>query len=322
MMRFLPILVILLVFSLVPLAATATGADFLIGTFTRILIFALVAVSLDFIVGTAGLVSFGHAAFFGIGGYVVAILSQNLADGTGFGSEHAFVVWPLAALIAGLAALVIGALSLRSEGVFFIMITLAFSQMVYFTFLTMPDYGSDDGVNIARRNLMPALDLSSDWQFYYLCLGVLVAFIALCQIFVRSRWGMVLNACRQNEKRSRALGIWPYPYRLAAFTFAGAVAGLAGALMANQTLFMSTRSLDWHLSGDLLVVIILGGMRSVYGPVVGATIYFLLAEFLGVQSLFGPLAEHWQLVFGIFLVLIVLYAPRGVAGWFGGARHD
>jgi branched-chain amino acid transport system permease protein len=202
------------------------------------------------------------------------------------------------------------------------MITLAFSQMVYFTFLTMPDYGSDDGVNIARRNLLPGFDLADDRTFYYLCLGLLVVVIALCQLFVRSRWGMVLDACRQNEKRSRALGIWPYPYRLAAFTFAGAVAGLAGALMANQTLFMSTRSLDWRLSGDLLVVIILGGMRSVYGPVVGATIYFLLAEFLGVQNLFGPLAEHWQLVFGIFLVLIVLYAPRGIAGWLGRARHD
>jgi branched-chain amino acid transport system permease protein len=320
--RVLRILAILVVFSLVPFAATATGADFLIGTFTRILIFAMAAVSLDFIVGSAGLVSFGHAAFFGIGGYVVAILSQNLANGAGFGNEYALIVWPLAALIAGLVALVIGALSLRSEGVFFIMITLAFSQMVYFTFLTMPDYGSDDGVNIARRNLLPGFDLADDRTFYYLCLGLLVVVIALCQLFVRSRWGMVLDACRQNEKRSRALGIWPYPYRLAAFTFAGAVAGLAGALMANQTLFMSTRSLDWRLSGDLLVVIILGGMRSVYGPVVGATIYFLLAEFLGVQNLFGPLAEHWQLVFGIFLVLIVLYAPRGIAGWLGRARHD
>lgn len=320
------LLILFMVVALValPTVAPVFKSEFLVSTFTRIIIFAIAAVSLDFILGYAGMVSFGHAAFFGLGGYVVAILSYHSFENISLfglplslsGTDSALIAWPIAILITGLVALVIGALSLRSEGVFFIMITLAFSQMIYFTMMSMSQYGGDDGLNISGRNTLPFIDTRDDSVFYYLCLAILVAFVAFCRRLTRSRWGMVLLACRQNEKRARALGIWPFPYKLAAFVLSGAGTGLAGALMANQTIFISSHDLRWQISGDLMVMVILGGIGTLYGPIIGAAIYLLLSEFLGVRELFGSIAYHWQFVFGCLLVLVVIYAPRGVLNWF------
>lgn len=312
-----------------PFIAELVDNRYLVSTASRILIFALAAVSLDLLIGYAGLPSFGHAAFFGIGSYVAGLLGYHAFDGSPLlewpvvihGTDLALISWPLAIGISALAALAIGAVSLRAEGVFFIMITLAFGQMIYFLGVSMSRYGGDDGLNLNRRNILPGIDITNDVSFYYVCLGLLVAFVALCQVLVNSRFGMVLRSCQQNERRTRALGIPTYRYKLAAFTFAGAGAGLAGALMSNQTLFISAHNFDWKVSGDLMIMVILGGIATLRGPIIGAAVFLLLGEFLGVRSLFGPLAEHWQFVFGAILILVVLYAPRGLYGWFlGGAR--
>jgi branched-chain amino acid transport system permease protein len=314
---------------LLPPIASATGHAFFISTFSRILIYALAAVSLDLILGYGGMVSFGHAAFFGIGSYVVGILAFHAADGSTFltwpftihGTDLALISWPLAVVVSALAALVIGAISLRATGVFFIMITLAFAQMVYFLFVSLEGYGGDDGMNLTRRNALPGLDLRDDTTFYYVCVVLLLGFVLLCRTLVNSRFGMVLQGCRENERRTLALGIPTYRYKLTAFVIAGAGAGLAGALLTNQALFISPHVMEWRVSGEIMIMVILGGMGTLIGPIVGAMVFLLLSEFLGVRSLFGNMADHWQFVLGAILILVVLYAPQGLHGWiFGRAR--
>ncbi|HVO16968.1 MAG TPA: branched-chain amino acid ABC transporter permease [Alphaproteobacteria bacterium] len=314
---------------LLPPIASATGHSFFISTFSRILIYALAAVSLDLILGYGGMVSFGHAAFFGIGAYVVGILAFHFAESSTFlswpfvihGTNAALIAWPAAIVISALAALVIGAISLRASGVFFIMITLAFAQMVYFLFVSLEGYGGDDGMNLLRRNDIPGLDLRDDTTFYYVVLVLLLGFVLLCRMLVNSRFGMVLQGCRENERRTLALGIPSYRYKLTAFVIAGAGAGLAGALLTNQALFVSPHVMEWRVSGEIMIMVILGGMGTLVGPVVGAMVFLLLSEFLGVRSLFGNMADHWQFVLGAVLILVVLYAPQGLHGWiFGRAR--
>ena len=302
--------------------AEALDESFLIGLFTRIFIFALAAVSLDLILGFGGMVSFGHSAYFGAGAYVVGILSFHAAGGEAPawpfslpGLESALAVWPLAVAGAALLALLVGAVSLRTSGMYFIMITLAFAQMLYYFFVSLEVYGGDDGLSIAQRNRLPSLDLENEAAFYYVCLLILVVFLLIGRRLVHSRFGMVLQGCKENEQRMLALGFPVYRYKLAAFVMAGAMAGLAGALMANYMGFVSPGLMHWTVSGEIMVMVILGGMGTLAGPIVGAAVLLLLEEILSAYM------EHWMIILGPTLVLVVLFARHGIWGWFQGRKN-
>ena len=301
------------------LPAVALGLDkpFFVTLASRMLIYGLAAASLDLILGFGGMVSFGHAAFFGVGGYTVGILFAHGFDGSAFlglfpGGDNALIIWPLAMLVSGLLALVIGAVSLRTGGVYFIMITLAFAQMLYYFFVSLETYGGDDGLSMYGRSRLPGLDLADDATFYYVCLALLLAFLWLGRRLVASRFGMVIAGVRENERRMVALGFPVYRYKLACFAIAGAVAGLAGALAANQTEFVSPGLMHWTKSGEIMVMVIMGGMGTLVGPVFGAAVFLLLEEVLSKWT------EHWMIVLGPLLILIVLFAKRGLYGWLSG----
>ena len=290
---------------LLPLYSHLSGNVFVLTLFTRIVIFALAAASLNLIMGYGGMMSFGHAAYLGIGGYAVGILAF---EGIGSG----FIQWPVALAASALFALVIGALSLRTRGVYFIMITLAFAQMAYYVASGLARYGADDGLTIYKRSDFGGLiNLSNRVQFYYLCLGCLFAGITLIWRIVNSRFGMVIQGLRSNEARMQAIGFPVTRYRLACFVIAGTMCGLAGALLANNTDFVSPAVMFWTRSGDLMVMVILGGMGSLFGPVIGAIVYLVLEEFL------SQLTEYWALIMGPLLLLIVLFGRGGIMGLLG-----
>jgi branched-chain amino acid transport system permease protein len=301
-----------------PPVASALEATFYIGLFSRILIYALAAVSLDLILGYGGMVSFGHAAFFGAGAYVVGIFAFHGIEGSAviswpfviMGTDNALISWAVAAAASAGLAFVIGAISLRTSGVYFIMITLAFAQMMYFFFTSLELYGGDDGLSLFTRNRLGHLDLSNDAAFYYTCLGLLIGFLLFTRRLVNSRFGMVIRGCKENERRMGALGFPTYRYKLICFVIAGAGAGLAGALMANQTEFVSPSLLHWTVSGDILVMVVLGGVGTIVGPVFGAIVLLLLEEFISRYT------EHWMLFLGPILIFVVLFARRGLYGSF------
>ena len=229
--------------------------------------------------------------------------------------RSALIVWPLAMVVSAVVAAAIGAVSLRTSGVYFIMITLAFGQMLYFFFVSLEGYGGDDGLSLLDRNSLPGLDLADDTVFYYLCLGLLLAFLYASHRIVRSRFGIVIRGCRQNPRRMAALGFHTFRYRLTCFAIAGAGAGLAGALLANQTQFVSPATMHWTTSGEIMVMVILGGMGTLVGPVLGAAALLLAEEFLSI------LTEHWALYLGPFLILVVLFARRGLYGLITGEHR-
>ena len=306
---------------LLPFLANLSGQDYFISLFSRILIYALAAVSLDLLLGFGGLISLGHAAFVGSGGYVVGILFYHAYEAEplfGFipGSENAVVVIPCAVVISALLATLIGSLSLRTKGMHFIMITLAFAQMIFYFTVGLEKYGGDDGLSMYSRNQMGFIDLSSDIQFYYLCLFFLFCFVFFIYRLVRSRFGLVLRGIAANERRIRTLGINGYHYKLACFVIGGAGAGLAGALLANQTEYVSPGMLHWTLSGELMVIVLLGGLGTIFGPIVGAMIFLLLEEFLGMYT------EHWMFYMGPVLIFVVIFAPRGLFGLLAGKREN
>lgn len=276
------------------------GDTFYVGLATRILIFALAATSLNLILGFGGLVSFGHAAFVGVGAYTVAILMQA-------GVVSAWVAWPVAMLASAGMALLIGLVSLRTQGVYFIMITLAFAQMLYYLVISLKAYGGDDGLSLASRSSLGlGLDLGQDVHFYYVTLVLLVAVLVLMVRLLNARFGHVLQAIRENEVRMTALGFAVFRYKLVAFTVAGALAGLAGALLANQGSFVSPALMQWSQSGMLMIMVILGGVGHLYGGVLGAIVFLLLEEFLSHYTI------HWQLGLGAVLLGVVLMAPNGL----------
>lgn len=303
---------------LFPLIAEIAGEPYLISLFSRILIYALAAVSLDLILGYGGMVSLGHAAFFGIGAYVTGILAFHSVEGTAIlswpfpisGSENGLIVWPLAVVLSGLAAGIIGALSLRTSGMHFIMITLAFAQMLYYFFVSLEAYGGDDGLSLFSRNTFTGMNLGNDTHFYYLCLVLLGLFLFFSHRLVHSRFGMVIRGSRENDRRMKALGFPTYRYKLACFIIAGAGAGLAGALIANQTEYVSPGLIHWTRSGEILVMVLLGGMGTLFGPVLGAATLLLLEEILAIYT------EHWMVYLGPFLIVVVLFARRGIYGIF------
>jgi len=293
---------LLVILALLPVYVALSGNTFALVLFTRIVIFAIAAVSLNLIMGFGGMVSFGHAVYLGIGGYVVGILAK---EGVGSG----FVQWPVALVISGLFALAVGALSLRTRGVYFIMITLAFAQMAFYVASGLERYGGDDGLTINKRSSFGGIvDLSNKKMFYYLCLALLVATIWLVRRIVDSRFGLVIQGVRSNERRMRAIGFPTVRYKLVCFVISGTLCGLAGILLANHTDFVSPAIMQWTRSGDLIVMAVLGGMGSVMGPVIGAVTLLVLEEAL------SRVTEYWPIILGPLILLVVLYARGGIDG--------
>ncbi len=285
-----------------PLLSAMTGNAFMLVIATRIMIFALAALSLDLILGYGALVSFGHAAFVGIGAYAVAILNA-------YGVGDLLVQAVVAVAAAALFALVTGAISLRTRGVYFIMITLAFGQMLYFLMVSLSAFGGDDGYTLRSRSTVFGLPLLEDGTvLFYVVLGVLAAAFVLARTLVASRFGRVLRGTRDNAVRMRAIGFSPLPYQLTAYVVAGCLAALAGVLLANQVEFVSPAYMSWQRSGELIVMVVLGGMGTLVGPIAGAAVFIMLEEWLAAFS------QHWKLGFGLILLLIVLASKDGVGG--------
>ena len=287
-----------------PLAATALGQEYYVGFATRILVFGIAATSLNLILGYGGMVSFGHAAFFGTGAYGVAFLMAR-------GVDSAWIAWPLAMAAAALLDAAIGAASLRTRGLYFIMITLAFAQMAYYLAVSLQALGGDDGMALAARSrVAPGLELAGEMPLYYVALALAAAVAYGLGRLVDSRFGRALQAIRENETRMEAIGFPVLRLKLAAFVIAGAVAGLAGALLANLNGRVGPGLLDWPQSGTLMVMVILGGVGLRFGGFLGA------AVLLGLEEILSGYTIHWQLGLGVLLLAVVLRAPRGLAGLF------
>lgn len=289
--------------AVLPFLASAADESFLLVVATRIMIFAIAALSLDLILGFGGMVSFGHAAFIGIGAYAVGIMSSA-------GISDLALHMLVAAAISGSFAAITGAISLRTKGVYFIMITLAFGQMAYFFMVSLSAYGGDDGLTLASRSTLAGhAVLASDWAFYYCVLAILLGFFLLANALIVSRFGRVLRGIHDNPERMRAIGFSPFRYQLAAYCIAGTMAGVAGTLLANQAEFISPAYMSWQRSGDLIFMVLLGGMGTLTGPIAGAAGLMLLEETLPRFS------EHWKLGLGVILILVVLLTRGGIVGF-------
>ena len=300
----------------VPPLAGWLNQPFYLDLLRRVMIFAIAAISLNLILGYGGMVSVGHAAYLGIGAYAVGVLSHH-------GIDNGWLQWALAIGASALVALAIGSVSVRTSGIYFIMITLAFTQMLYYLGISIEEYGGDDGMRLTTRSQFSGLiDLNDANSFYYLVLAILALFLYLTHRLVHSRFGMALQATRSNEARTRAIGYSPYPYRLAAFTIAGGMCGLAGALLVNHTAYLTPEFMNWTRSGELMFMVILGGIATSAGPLLGAAAFLLLEDVLQGWSVLPKwVTEHWQLYLGVILVLVVLYAKRGLAGLLPGKEH-
>jgi branched-chain amino acid transport system permease protein len=292
-----------------PLAAQFGAEGYVLSVLTRLMIFALAALSLDLILGYGGLISFGHAAFLGIGAYSVGILTSH-------GAGDVLVHLATALAVSALVALVVGALSLRTQGVYFIMITLAFGQMLFFLATSLAAYGGDDGMTLPSRSLVFGRDLlAGDRVFYYVTFACLLLAYLLCRAIVGSRFGRVLRGSRENGVRMQAIGFNPVVFQLTAFVIAGMLCGLAGFLLANHTEFISPAFMTWQRSGDLIFMTVLGGLGTGIGAVVGAAAFLLLEEFLSEAT------EHWRMIFGPLLILIVIVGRGGIMGFVDPRRH-
>ena len=289
--------------ALMPFIAPLIGQDFYTDVFARTMIWAIAAVSLNLIMGYGGMISFGHAIYIGVGGYAVGILTFH-------GIESAYIQWPVALAASGLVALIFGAISLRTRGVYFIMITLAFTQMVHFFSVSLEKYGSDDGLTIDARSdfSIPFFDLNDGMTLYYLIFVLMMLSIYVTYKIVNSRFGMVIRGAMSNDGRMRSIGYPTYAYKLTAFVIAGVMCGLSGILSANLEDFVSPDMMSWPRSGDLIFMVVLGGMGTIFGPLGGSIVFWLLSEIL------SNFTEHWHLIFGPFLILVVLFARGGLEG--------
>ena len=307
-------LVVLLL--LVPLTAMSFGEPFIVTLATKVAILATAAIGLNIAIGHGGLVSFGHAAFFGIGGYAAGILASHAQNYeplmnwpfTVEGTQQMLIIWPVAIIAGGIAALAIGALSLRTSGVYFIMITLAFAQMVFYFAVSWPAYGGEDGLPIYVRNAFPGLNTLAPLDFFGICFVWLLVAAGISVVLSRSRFGLALQGARQNEARVRAVGIDPYRVRLVAFAISGMITALAGALYADLNRFVSPAMLSWQTSGEIMVFVILGGVGRHFGPLAGAALFILLEHWL------GDVSEYWKFLLGVLLLLVVLFAHGGLIG--------
>jgi len=303
----------ILLCGLMPIIAPLIGEPYWIDVFTRVMIWAIAAISLDLILGYGGMVSFGHSMFLGIGGYTIGILAH-------YDIINGFIQWPVGLLLSAFTALIIGALSIRTKGVYFIMITLAFGQMIYFLGVSAEEFGSDDGLNIYNRSEFNvgkwSLDLDNSLVFYYSVFTLLVAILWLVHRIVNSRFGMIIRGIKSNENRIIAIGINPFRYKLVCFTISGTICGLAGILMANAEKFISPDMMHWTKSGELIFMVVLGGIGTVFGPLNGAMVFLFLSEIL------SNITHNWHLIFGPFLVFVVIFARRGIDGLFQRKTTD
>jgi len=317
--------VLALALVIAPLTAVALDEPFYVGLASRVAILALAGVGLNLALGSGGMVSFGHAAFFGLGGYVAGIAALHAFEGSAFiawpveigGSESMVVIWLAAMALTAVVALAIGAVSLRTSGVYFIMITLAFAQMIYYFAISLPTYGGEDGLSIYLRSGLPFVDTGDPLSFFLVCYALLLLALFLTHRLVESRFGAALLCARMNPQRLATLGIAPYPVKLTAFTLSAMITGLAGALFAELNGFVSPAMLSWQRSGEIIIFVILGGVGRLFGPVAGAALFILLESFVGGWT------DRWQLVLGLVLLAVVLFARGGVIGLLAGkARHD
>lgn len=308
---------------LFPYFMRAWGQEYFIDIASRMLIYGIAATSLNFILGYGGMVSFGHAAFLGVGAYVAAILVVS-------GWSSALLAWPVAMVVSAAVAFLIGLITLRTKGVYFIMITLAFAQMLYYVTISMKAYGGEEGLNVPRPSI-PWLNLESDTEFYYVAFVLVCAIIYLMHRVINARFGRVLMAISENEVRMQALGYKTMHYKLIAFVLAGTIAGLAGALLAAQNSFVNPSIMHWTSSGLLLFMVILGGVRSKYGGLIGAIAFLGLEDFaVNVQidwlaNWYPSYSQHAMLLVGVVLLIVVLFSPRGIVGFFakrGGHVHE
>ncbi|HVL56349.1 MAG TPA: branched-chain amino acid ABC transporter permease [Burkholderiaceae bacterium] len=320
---------VLLAVALVALIAfpLTGGGIFYIQLLTKVMILAIFAMSLDLLVGYTGLVSLGHAAFYGLAAYTLVIVQP------GYDPMSILISLPAALAVCAIFALVTGALVLRTRGIYFIMVTLAFAQMVYFVFHDTPLGGGSDGVFINARPLVGwgewrLLDLNDRTTLYFVVMALMVGVYLLLRRILDSNFGRALQGIRVNEHRMRAIGFPVFRYQLGAYVLAGVLAGLAGYLSALQFLFVNPEIISWHQSGAVLMMLILGGMGTLSGPIVGAFVFVLLEEFFKDDTVFGAFAKHWQLMMGGLIVLVACFLPRGLIGLvqrrreLGEAKHD
>ncbi|WP_299619150.1 branched-chain amino acid ABC transporter permease [Pelagibius sp.] len=307
-----------------PLIAAALDEPFYVSLATRVAILALAGVGLNLALGYGGMVSFGHAAFFGLGGYVAGIAAFHAFEESAFltwpftigGSDQLLVVWTVTALVVALVALAIGAVSLRTSGVYFIMITLAFAQMIYYLAISLPTYGGEDGLSIYLRNQLPMGDSAEPLTFFFVCYGLLLLALFVSARLVASRFGAALQCARMNEVRLATLGIAPFPVKLTAFVLSAVITGIAGALFADLNGFVGPSMLSWHRSGEIMIFVILGGVGRLFGPLAGAALFILLESFV------GGFTDRWQLILGAVLLAVVLFARGGLIGLLAGKlRH-
>ena len=293
---------IFLIFAVVPLFATFKAEAYVLSLVTRVMIFAIAALALDLLIGYGALVSFGHAAFIGLGAYAVGILASH-------GIGDALISLPAALAVSALFALATGIVCLRTRGVYFIMITLAFGQMAYFTASSLAPYGGDDGLTIHMRSTFAGLPVfANDRALYYICLLSLFGAYLLCRALVVSRFGRVYRGARENALRMGTIGFEVYRFQLVAYVIAGALGGLSGFLLANATEFVSPAYMSWQRSGELLIMVIFGGMGTLNGAIIGAAAFMLTEEWL------SGVTEHWKVIFGPLLVLVAVFARGGLIG--------
>ena len=291
---------------------------------TKVVILAIAGAGLNLVLGYGGFVSFGHAAFFGIGGYVSGILASHALNYYPIiewpfiieGTTQMLIILPLAMLISGGFALLIGMLCLRTSGVYFIMITLAFAQMVYYFAISWPAYGGEDGLSVYLRNNFPGLNTMNGLSFFSICFVLLIIVLFFSSRIVNSNFGLALQSAKQNPERVAAVGIEPIKVQLIAFVISGAITGLAGALYTDLNRFVSPSVLSWHTSGEIMVFVILGGTARLFGPLVGAALFIILEQFL------GGVTENWQFWLGFILIIVVLFAKGGIIGMIANERYS
>ena len=312
------LVVAIILLALVPPVAHVIDEPFYLSLFARIMVFAIAAVSLDLILGYGGMISFGHAAYLGTGAYAVAIMSFYEID-------NGWLQLFMAIVASALVALVIGAICLRTSGIYFIMVTLAFTQMLYFLGISLEVYGGDDGMDTNRSEFVTWFDLTDDVNLYYLILVFLILSVYIGYRLINSRFGMVIRGSQSNDQRMQTIGFPTFRYKLASFVIAGTMCGVAGFLLANLTEFLTPEYMHWFRSGEIMIMMIMGGMGTLFGPIFGAAAYILLEEWIPeiLELIHTGWGEHWWVAFGPVLILLVLFAKRGLWGLLPDRkRHD
>ena len=315
---------ILIFLFLVPLFSMLLNDIYITTLFSKIIILAIAGIGLNLILGYGGMVSFGHAAFFGLGGYVTGILAFHFNNYEPIqilvfefeGTNQLLLIWIFTLIFSSILALFIGYFSLRTTGVYFIMITLAFAQMLYYFSISWPTYGGEDGLSLSLRNQILFLNTMDPTTFFYICYVWLVITIILVKFILNSPLGISLKASKENEDRVRSVGINPKKVKLISFIISGAITGLAGSLYADLNRFVSPTILSWQMSGEIMILVILGGMFRLYGPILGAFFYIILEQFL------GGITENWQFWLGFIILLEVLYAKAGIMSFLIKDKYD